>query len=52
LPGEAVATLRAGEALPAGTSAASVADAVLFLLSDAASAITGHTLVIDAGASA
>ncbi len=44
--------LRAGECLPGGVGALAVAEAVLFLLSDRASAITGQTLVVDAGASA
>jgi len=52
LPETAVAHLRAGECLPGGTSAAAVASAVLFLLSDRAEAITGQSLVVDAGASA
>jgi 3-oxoacyl-[acyl-carrier protein] reductase len=52
LPAPAIAALRAGECLPAGVSAAQVADAVLFLLSGRAAAITGQTLVVDAGASA
>jgi 3-oxoacyl-[acyl-carrier protein] reductase len=52
LPAEAVKALRAGECLPAGTSAAAVADAVVFLLSARAAAITGQALVVDAGASA
>lgn len=50
-PERAVA-LRAAEVLPGGVTAASVADAVAFLLSDRARAITGQTLVIDAGLSA
>lgn len=52
LPEAAVAALKAGECLPGGVSAAMVAEAVLFLLSDRASGITGQTLVVDAGASA
>ena len=52
LPDAAVQMLRAGECLPGGVSAAGVAGAVLFLLSDSAAAITGQTLVVDAGASA
>ena len=49
LPPARVVALRAAEALPAGVSGASVADAVVFLLSDRAAAITGQSLVIDAG---
>jgi len=52
LPAEAIRTLRAGECLPGGTSAAAVADAVVFLLSERAAGITGQALVVDAGASA
>ncbi len=52
LPDVAVQMLRASECLPGGVSAAGVAGAVLFLLSDGASAITGQTVVVDAGASA
>jgi 3-oxoacyl-[acyl-carrier protein] reductase len=52
VPAAAVAELRAGECLPGGTSVGAVAEAVLFLLSDRAAAITGQTLVVDAGASA
>ena len=52
LPAAAMAALRAGECLPGGTSAAAVADAVVFLLSERAAAITGQALVVDAGASA
>jgi len=48
----AVERLRAGECLPGGVSAAAVADAVVFLLSEGAAAITGQALVVDAGASA
>jgi 3-oxoacyl-[acyl-carrier protein] reductase len=52
LPAEAIKSLRAGECLPAGASAAAVAEAVVFLLSSRAAAITGQALVVDAGASA
>jgi 3-oxoacyl-[acyl-carrier protein] reductase len=52
VPAAAAAALRAGECLPGGTSAAAVAEAVRFLLSDGAAGITGQTLVVDAGASA
>ena len=52
VPEAAAAALRAGECLPGGVSVGAVAEAVLFLLSDRAAAITGQTLVVDAGASA
>ncbi len=52
LPAEKIAHLRAGECLTRGVAPADVAQAVLFLLSDRAAAITGQTLVVDAGASA
>jgi 3-oxoacyl-[acyl-carrier protein] reductase len=52
LPAERIAHLRAGECLARGVQPADVAQAVLFLLSDRAAAITGQTLVVDAGASA
>jgi len=52
IPGPAVAALRAGECLPQGVQPADVAQAVLFLLSDRAAAITGQALVVDAGVSA
>lgn len=48
----AVAKLRAGECLPGGTDARAVAEAVSFLLSERASAITGQSLIVDAGTSA
>jgi 3-oxoacyl-[acyl-carrier protein] reductase len=49
---EKASALRAAEVLPGGVTAASVADAVAFLLSDRARSITGQTLVIDAGLTA
>jgi 3-oxoacyl-[acyl-carrier protein] reductase len=52
VPPEKVKALRSAEALPNGVTAASVADAVAFLLSDRAASITGQTLVIDAGMTA
>ena len=52
VPPGRVAALRLAEALPAGVTAVCVADAVVFLLSDRAAAITGQTLVIDAGLTA
>ena len=52
LPEAAVALLRAGECLARGVRPEVVAQAVLFLLSEGAAAITGQTLVVDAGASA
>lgn len=52
LPAAAVAALRAGEALPSGVPPAAVAETVAFLLSDAAGAITGQAMVVDAGSSA
>jgi 3-oxoacyl-[acyl-carrier protein] reductase len=44
--------LRATECLPEGTPPLAVANAVAFLLSDRALAITGQTIVVDAGTSA
>jgi len=52
LPPEVVSSLRSMESLKAGTSPGAVADAVAFLLSDRAAAVTGQTLVVDAGAAA
>jgi 3-oxoacyl-[acyl-carrier protein] reductase len=52
LPPEKIVRLRAGECLARGVEPADVAQAVCFLLSDRAAAITGQTLVVDAGASA
>jgi len=52
LPQAAIDTLRAGECLARGTTPADVADAVVFLLSGRAAAITGQALVVDAGATA
>ena len=49
IPPEKVKTLRSAEALPAGVTTGGVAGAIVFLLSDAAAAITGQTLVVDAG---
>ena len=49
---EHVKALRAAEVLPGGVTAASVADAVVFLLSDRAASITGQSLVVDAGMTA
>jgi 3-oxoacyl-[acyl-carrier protein] reductase len=51
LPPAAVAELRAGEVLSQGTSAGAVAAAIAFLLSPGAAAMTGHSLVVDAGTS-
>ena len=52
LPAAQVEKLTAGQCLAAGVTAADVAEAVVFLLSDRARAITGQTLVVDAGTSA
>ena len=52
VPEAAVASLRAGECLIRGVTPADVAQAVVFLLSERAAAITGQALVVDAGASA
>jgi len=52
LPEEIVRALRSHECLPAGTSAENVADAVVFLISERAAAITGQALLVDAGTSA
>jgi 3-oxoacyl-[acyl-carrier protein] reductase len=52
LPPKVVSFLRSTECLPVGTTSADVADAVCFLLSTRAAAITGQALVVDAGASA
>jgi NAD(P)-dependent dehydrogenase (short-subunit alcohol dehydrogenase family) len=51
LPEQAVSGLRAAEALASGVEAGQVASVVAFLLSDAAAAITGQSLPVDAGAS-
>ena len=52
LPEEIVRALRSHECLPGGTSAENVADAVVFLISERAAAITGQALLVDAGTSA
>jgi len=52
LPETVVKGLRSSEVLPGGTTPQSVAEAVVFLLSDRASAITGQTIVVDAGTTA
>ena len=52
LPEQVVSSLRSKEILPRGTSAQDVANAVAFLLSERAAAITGQTLVVDAGTAA
>jgi len=44
--------LRANECLPTGVTVESVAESVLFLLSDRSASITGQALVVDAGSSA
>ena len=52
LQDDVVRALRSRECLPRGTSAGDVANAVTFLISDRAAAITGQTLIVDSGASA
>ena len=47
-----VMNLRSHECLACGTSAADVAHVVAFLISDRAAAITGQSVIVDAGASA
>jgi 3-oxoacyl-[acyl-carrier protein] reductase len=49
LPERAVELLRSQEALPYGVTAADVAAAVAFLVSEDARAITGQSLIVDAG---
>lgn len=49
IPPDRVKALRSAEALPAGVTTTGVAGAIAFLLSDASAAITGQTLVVDAG---
>jgi 3-oxoacyl-[acyl-carrier protein] reductase len=52
LPDDTVRALRSHECLPCGTSASDVANLVTFLISTRAAAITGQSLIIDAGTSA
>ncbi len=52
IPAEALQRLRERECLPAGVEPGAVADAIAFLLSERARAITGQCLFVDAGASA
>lgn len=52
LPSSILEALRSYESLRGGTTPSAVAEAVAFLASDAASAITGQALSVDAGASA
>lgn len=52
LPEDTVRALRSHECLPCGTSASDVANLVTFLISTRAAAITGQSLIIDAGTSA
>jgi 3-oxoacyl-[acyl-carrier protein] reductase len=49
---EVTAFLRSAECLPRGVQATDVASFVAFLLSDKAAAVTGQSIVIDAGSSA
>ncbi len=51
LDDEEIARLRSGECLPDGVTPAHVAAVASFLLSSDAAAITGQTVVVDAGAS-
>ena len=52
VPQARIDALRSMECLPGGVRVTSVAETVVFLLSDKAASITGHALVVDAGASA
>jgi NAD(P)-dependent dehydrogenase (short-subunit alcohol dehydrogenase family) len=52
LADSSVQTLRSGEVLPIGTDVSSVAEAVVFLLSDGARSITGQSIIVDAGTTA
>jgi 3-oxoacyl-[acyl-carrier protein] reductase len=51
-PAERLEALRAIQALPSGTQPEDVAGMIVFLLSDAARAITGQAFLVDAGSTA